>query len=82
MKITRTHYDTLCIAMSHTISTNPRMLDEYRSQGLSEKRYRWDLLRMTTVAGIDGIRWICDNLYDYMNDDHIDTALRRITNTN
>ncbi len=37
------------------------------------KRLRWDLLYIAI-----GSRWICDNLYSYMNDDHIDTALRAI----
>lgn len=37
-----------------------------------DKRYRWDLLWATGQVG-----WMCGNL-DYLNDDHIDTALRRI----
>ena len=43
---------------------------------LSPMRYRWDL---TYAAGLT--KWICDNLYSYLNDDHIDTALRKITKT-
>lgn len=38
-----------------------------------EMRLRWDLLHSAL-----GSRWICDNLYPYANDDHIDTALRNI----
>jgi hypothetical protein len=38
-----------------------------------EKRLRWDLLY---YAGLSG--WICDNLYSYLDDSHIDTALRYI----
>lgn len=45
----------------------------YVAAGLSDKRYRWDL---TYAAGLTP--WICDTLYPYCNDDHIDTALRRI----
>ena len=40
------------------------------------KRYRWDLWYQ---AGLS--RFACDELYDYMNDDHIDTALRNIVAT-
>lgn len=38
-----------------------------------EKRIRWDAAR---AAGL--IVWICDNLYPYANDTHVDTALRHI----
>ena len=37
----------------------------------ADKRLRWDLL---FKAGLT--RWICDNLYSYCDDTHIDTALR------
>lgn len=36
-------------------------------------RYRWDLLHAAVPS-----RWIRDNVYPYANDDHVDTALRRI----
>lgn len=46
---------------------------QYKAQGLSHKRWRWDLMY---AAGLT--RWTCDTLYKYLNDDHIDSALRRI----
>jgi hypothetical protein len=49
-------------------------LPSYLARGLTEKRWRWDLLWQ---AGLS--RWISDNIYPYANDDHIDTALRHIT---
>ncbi len=36
-------------------------------------RLRWDLLYIAVP-----VRWICDNLYPYLDDSHIDTALRAI----
>lgn len=45
----------------------------YREHGLNDERYRWDLLLSCNL-----IAWIHDNLYGYLNDSHIDTALRRI----
>ena len=45
----------------------------YKSAGLSHKRYRWDLARDSGL-----LRFICDTLYTYLNDDHIDTALRSV----
>lgn len=40
-----------------------------------EKRLRWDML-WATNNNHSTTRWIVDTLYSYMNDDHIDTALR------
>jgi len=41
-----------------------------------EKRLRWDFFIMTL-----GSKWLCDNLYPYLNDDHIDSALRQVMET-
>lgn len=54
----------------------PASLGHYRREGLSDKRFRWDL---TYRAGLT--KWICDNIYPYANDDHLDSVLRRLTNT-
>lgn len=45
----------------------------YIAAGLSDTRYRWDILRH---AGL--MTWLCDVLYTYLNDTHIDTALRSL----
>ena len=37
------------------------------------RRQLWDAV---WSAGLEA--WICDTLYPYLNDDHIDTALRNI----
>lgn len=37
------------------------------------KRYRWDLFSAAGLA-----RYACDTLYSYLDDAHIDTALRAI----
>jgi hypothetical protein len=36
-----------------------------------EKRLRWDLVTAAKLTP-----WICSDLYPYLNDSHIDTALR------
>ena len=79
MKITNADYGTL-----HMAITRARMgmetLDEYVSQhGLTAKRWRWDLLWRAKRLKFLPDRFIEDTLYSYANDDHIDTALRRIT---
>jgi hypothetical protein len=51
--------------------------DYYRSRyaaaGLSTKRFQWDALR---AAGL--MPFVCDTLYTYANDDHIQTALNKL----
>lgn len=47
--------------------------DRYAAAGLSTTRYQWDLVR---AAGL--MPWICDTLYPYLNDTHIQTALNRL----
>lgn len=48
-----------------------------------DRRYRWDLFN---AAGRDmnphgpGTKFCCDELYPYLTDDHIDSALRTIVN--
>lgn len=39
----------------------------------SDKRYRWDLFNH---AGLTS--WCCSVLYTYLNDDHIDSALKSL----
>ena len=45
------------------------------------KRYRWDLFFIGEGhrrPHEPTVKWMCDVLYTYLNDDHIDTALRSI----
>jgi len=71
MKITTEHLNTLT-ALIAPLDTHTRR-EAYRAQNLTDKRYRWDL---TYAAGCT--RFICDSLYAYLDDTHIDTALRSI----
>lgn len=47
---------------------------KYRAQGLTPRRYRWDL----TYALPAMSQWLCDHIYCYADDGHIDTALRTV----
>ena len=38
-----------------------------------DKRYRWELFNGARLT-----QFACDTLYSYCNDEHIDTALRKI----
>jgi len=47
------------------VQSDPRVKDAH-------KRMRWDLLHASTLSS----NWIVDNLYQYADDSHIDTALK------
>ena len=69
--------------MRRAILDNPYAptLPDYLARGLTEKRWRWDLLLLqgrTREERAAMSQWICDNVYPYANDDNIDTALRHI----
>ena len=71
MKINAEHFAHLA-AMVNPLDT-PEKRAQYKMQGLTDKRYRWDLAYMAGCT-----RFICDSLYSYLDDSHIDTALRSI----
>lgn len=86
MKIKPEHYELLKQAIEQVQSEHPDLTVEYyESIGRSAKRYRWDCLwfagrkgyiKIGDGKGIDGVP-----IYEYCNDSHIDTALRKITGT-
>ena len=78
MKIKPEHYATLKEAIRTTLSQNPTSHEVYRKEGFTEMRFRWDLLWASKVGEQTISRWISDTIYEYANDEHIDTALRRI----
>lgn len=72
MRITKNHYEMLEKAIKPL--DTPERRDAYKKHGLTDLRYRWDLL---WGSGICKTYWM-QEVYAYCNDDHIDTALRRI----
>ena len=71
MKIQASHYEHLAAAVTPLDTAERRAA--YKAAGHTNKRYRWDLTYAARLTP-----WICSTLYPYCNDDHIDTALRRI----
>ncbi len=76
MKMTKEHFEFIEKRVKKVIKENPNYYKMYKESGLSDMRYRWDMLHM---AGC--LTFTCQTLYKYLNDDHIDTALRKITKT-
>lgn len=78
MKMRKDHFETLKKHVLETLEKYPNAKQEYADAEYSPKRFRWDALHATRINGERSCKWICSNLYYYLNDDHIDTALRRI----
>lgn len=54
-----------------------RGIPTYQERGLTPKRWRWDAF--WRLHREDRVGWFERNaIYSYLNDDHIDTALRSI----
>ena len=78
MKMTQEHYKIVENAMRKVMADNPTFTPElYQSKGKSAMFYRWDLFNNCGL-----LDFTCHTLYTYLNDTHIDTALKQITNTN
>jgi hypothetical protein len=52
---------------------NPTREAEWLAVGMTARRYRWDIARAANL-----IPFMCNTLYRYANDTHIDTALRTV----
>ena len=78
MKIKKEHFEYMKSKIEENVDGygyqfyKRRIVKEGKAKDLA-KRARWDL----SHAYI-GSMWICENLYSYCDDNHIDTALRRI----
>ena len=73
MKITSEHYNFLKTQISKLPRDSVMAHKALNLGGDKQKRFRWDLLYATQMPN-----WISDNLYSYLTDIHIDTALKRI----
>jgi hypothetical protein len=77
MKMTKDHYNRLKELVDNVITVNPELKQLYHDKNLSMMRYRWDLYHHATHDD----RKLTDNLYKYLDDNNIDTALKSITDT-
>ena len=79
MKMKSDHYATLKSAIAtnaHKIEAHLNYIVTYSNAKDANKRLRWDMLYLSKREL--PAHWVCDTLYPYLNDDHIDTALRQI----
>ncbi len=79
MKMNQSDFKALC-DMLRTHCQNERVdlaytREQYKVNGLSETRFLFDLLY--AIPGVQRQAWFDRGVYQYLNDDHIETALRR-----
>lgn len=75
MKMTKDHYDELKRHVGWFF--NPDNYSYYQEKGFSDMRFCWDAIQASDLDF-----WVCHYLYPYLNDNHIDTALRKIMKEN
>lgn len=79
MKMKPEHFEILKAAISKTISSHPpSVLQDYQYLGHSHMRYRWDMLHISPINNAKSCFFLSDVLYKYLDDTHIDTALKKI----
>jgi len=77
MKIKDRHYNVLKTAMYLFILNNNALCKEHREKHTA-MRFRWDVLHYCKINNDRSCFYLSDVLYEYLNDDHIDTALKHI----
>lgn len=81
MKMKSEHYDLLDEKITHYLKGHPSVtVEDHIRRGWTARRWRWDVMwaSITTHGQSDKLMFF---LYGYLNDSHIDTALRKITKT-
>lgn len=82
MKMQKEHFDFIKNKMLEVLANNPNAVQMYESGSFHrsehvkdlQTRFSWDVFDCAVPAS-----WVCDNLYSYLNDSHIKTALLKIT---
>ena len=79
MKITQEDYTKLNELCNEVLNKTCYTKQDYIDKNLSMMRYRWDIFNSIPLT-MDN-RTFLGRLYNYLNDDNIDSALRKITDT-
>jgi len=70
LKIEKRDYLNMQTAILKILYNNPEIRKGYIENGLSDERFRWDMLWKSDFDVMP--------LYNYLHDSHIDTALKHI----
>lgn len=82
MKMQSEHFEQLRLMLEQVAARNGKTFSEigesFERAGFTNKRCRWDIF--WAIPNPDRREWFSVNgIYDYLDDSHIDTALRKIT---
>lgn len=78
MKIEGHHYRKIKDACDIVRAAYPSItLESYLADGLTEKRYVWDVYNAAKIDGDSSLKFTCEVLYRYLNDTHVYTAIRK-----
>ena len=81
--MSKEHYTKLENSIRISIERNKydiaALLQMFREEGLTDERFRWALLHSSAIYR--RCDFLNKELYPYLNDGHIDTALRKIVKT-
>ncbi len=79
MKMSTKDYSRIKRAIETVIKEKPDSIQIYSTSGCTLKRFYWDLFHATGLKIGDGAGMPGDiELYSYLDDTHIDTALKSI----
>lgn len=70
MKMKKEHYEQIETAMKEVMTKYPDLKEKYKKSEKSKKRYAWDIFGATKPQFVE--------LYEYLYDSHITTALLKI----
>lgn len=76
MKMQAAHYEHLFAAIkpnANKIAAHRQFIVHEGKAKDVDKRLRWDLMYYAQLSP-----WVCATLYPYLDDGHIDTALRQV----
>ena len=77
MKMKKEHYNHIKNEIAKIdkkdIAHNKQFIEKEGKAHDPAMRLRWDCLWCTGLS-----KWLCENVYKYCNDNHIDTALKQI----
>lgn len=76
MKMTTDHYNRLKTAIDSALQDHSTFISGSKALNHSPMRTRWDIFHL--ICDRDNYT-LARELWAYLNDDHIDTALRKIT---
>lgn len=78
LKMKREHYNLLLERFRPVTADISKALDKYRDAGASRQRFRWDVLHASGLRAGQAHNDSEWPVYDYLDDTHIDNALRHV----